>query len=66
MRVAVCRIDRIVYMPDDYVMAFRTSLLLRGFSYLLHYKFSHAQSWKDVAKRVLAEDEPLSSAGLTV
>lgn len=45
-------------MPDDYVMAFRTSLLLRGFSYLLHYKFSHAQSWKDVAKRVLAEDAP--------
>lgn len=42
-------------MPDDYVMAFRTSLLLRGFSYLLHYKFSHSQSWKDVAKQVLAE-----------
>uniref|UniRef100_K3WDH8 ABC1 atypical kinase-like domain-containing protein n=1 Tax=Globisporangium ultimum (strain ATCC 200006 / CBS 805.95 / DAOM BR144) TaxID=431595 RepID=K3WDH8_GLOUD len=49
-------IDRIEYMPDDYVMAFRTSLLLRGFSYLLHYKFSHAQSWKGIAKKVLAEE----------
>lgn len=44
-------------MPDDYVMAFRTSLLLRGFSYLLHYKFSHAQSWKAIAKQVLREEE---------
>lgn len=43
-------------MPDDYVMAFRTSLMLRGFSYLLHYKFSHAKSWNHIAKKVL-EDE---------
>lgn len=52
------RIDRITTMPDDYVMAFRTSLMLRGFSYLLHYKFSHAQSWKAVAQRVLDEEAP--------
>lgn len=50
------RIDRITHMPDDYVMAFRTSLMLRGFSYLLHYKFSHAQSWKAIAKQVLADE----------
>jgi hypothetical protein len=50
------RIDRITYMPDDYVMAFRCSLLLRGFSYLLHYKFSHAQSWKELARRVVEEE----------
>ncbi|DAZ93663.1 TPA: hypothetical protein N0F65_012871 [Lagenidium giganteum] len=51
-------IDRIEYIPDDYVMAFRCSLLLRGFSYLLHYKFSHSKSWAGVAKQVLeAEDQ---------
>ncbi|TMW65723.1 hypothetical protein Poli38472_008365 [Pythium oligandrum] len=54
-------IDRITYMPDDYVMAFRASLLLRGFSYLLHYKFSHAQSWKELAKQVLREEGELTT-----
>ncbi|KAF1773597.1 Protein kinase-like domain [Phytophthora cactorum] len=44
-------IDRIEYIPDEYVMAFRCSLLLRGFSYLLHYKFSHAQSWEGLLDR---------------
>lgn len=48
-------IDRIEYIPDEYVMAFRCSLLLRGFSYLLHYKFSHAKSWEGVARQVLRE-----------
>ena len=38
-------------------MAFRCSLLLRGFSYLLHYKFSHAKSWEGVARQVLREVE---------
>ncbi|CAI5721704.1 unnamed protein product [Hyaloperonospora brassicae] len=50
-------IDRIEYIPDEYVMAFRCSLLLRGFSYLLHYKFSHAKSWEGVARQVLREVE---------
>ncbi|KAI9907576.1 hypothetical protein PsorP6_003197 [Peronosclerospora sorghi] len=50
-------IDRIEYIPDEYVMAFRCSLLLRGFSYLLHYKFSHAKSWESVASQVLREVE---------
>nr|CCA27146.1 glycoside hydrolase putative [Albugo laibachii Nc14] len=31
-------IDQIVEVPDEYIMAFRTSLLLRGFSYALHYR----------------------------
>lgn len=48
-------------MPDDYVMAFRTSLLLRGFSYLLHYKFSHAQSWKAIATQVLRDEGELDA-----
>lgn len=38
-------------------MAFRCSLLLRGFSYLLHYKFSHAKSWEGIARQVLHEAE---------
>lgn len=50
-------IDRIEHIPDEYVMAFRCSLLLRGFSYLLHYKFSHAQSWEKVARQVINEAE---------
>jgi hypothetical protein len=44
-------------MPDDYVMAFRTSLLLRAFGYHLHYRFSHAQSWASIAKTVLKEEQ---------
>ncbi|CAH0482435.1 unnamed protein product [Peronospora belbahrii] len=48
-------IDRIEYIPDEYVMAFRCSLLLRGFSYLLHYNFSHAKSWEGIARQVLQE-----------
>jgi hypothetical protein len=55
--LCACRIDRIEYIPDEYVMAFRCSLLLRGFSYLLHYKFSHAKSWEGVARQVLREVE---------
>ncbi|UIZ24789.1 hypothetical protein KXD40_006740 [Peronospora effusa] len=51
------KIDRIEYIPDEYVMAFRCSLLLRGFSYLLHYKFSHAKSWEGIARQVLDEAE---------
>ncbi|CAI5747299.1 unnamed protein product [Peronospora destructor] len=56
------KIDQIKYVPDEYVMAFRCSLLLRGFSYLLHYNFSHAKSWEAIARQVLHEAEGESTS----
>ncbi|OQR82811.1 glycoside hydrolase [Achlya hypogyna] len=48
--------DPVVEQSDDFVMAYRVSLLLRGLSYALHYDMSHADMWKDICKRVIAED----------
>lgn len=50
------RIDQIVQVPDEYIMAFRASLLLRGFSYALHYRYSHSEAWASLAKQVIAEN----------
>ncbi|CCI50692.1 unnamed protein product, partial [Albugo candida] len=49
-------IDQIVQVPDEYIMAFRASLLLRGFSYALHYRYSHSEAWASLAKQVIAEN----------
>ncbi|KDO31075.1 hypothetical protein SPRG_19598 [Saprolegnia parasitica CBS 223.65] len=49
--------DPLVEQSDDFVMAYRVSLLLRGLSYALHYDMSHAQMWRDICKRVIAEAE---------
>ncbi|DAZ96465.1 TPA: hypothetical protein N0F65_006511 [Lagenidium giganteum] len=50
-------IDRFERLPDDFVMAFRASIILRGFSYWLRYRFSHAESWSTLARQVVAEHE---------
>ncbi|KAF0716465.1 Aste57867_2834 [Aphanomyces stellatus] len=47
--------DPITEQIDDFVMAYRVSLLLRGLSNALRYEVSHANMWKDLAKRALAE-----------
>lgn len=50
------KLDPIVCMPDDYVMAFRMSLLLRGLSYALHYEnMSHAKEWETLARKAIQE-----------
>ncbi|OQS00018.1 glycoside hydrolase [Thraustotheca clavata] len=49
--------DPIVEQSDDFIMAYRVSLLLRGLSYALHYDMSHAKMWKDICKKVIAEAE---------
>ena len=49
--------DPVVHQPDDYVMAFRVSLLLRGLSYALRYDMSHASMWANIAKKVIADSE---------
>ncbi|RHY31914.1 hypothetical protein DYB32_003044 [Aphanomyces invadans] len=48
--------DPIVSQADDFVMASRVSLLLRGLSYALRYPMSHAQMWSPLAKQVLAAE----------
>ncbi|EQC27135.1 hypothetical protein SDRG_15036 [Saprolegnia diclina VS20] len=49
--------DPLVEQSDDFVMAYRVSLLLRGLSYALHYDMSHAKMWRDICARVVAEAE---------
>ncbi|RHY79612.1 hypothetical protein DYB30_011834 [Aphanomyces astaci] len=48
--------DPIVSQADDFVMASRVSLLLRGLSYALRYPMSHAQMWAPLAKQILATE----------
>ena len=50
------KLDPIVSVPDDYVMAFRVSLLLRGLSHALRYEISHAQAWESIAHQILKDD----------
>ncbi|KAH9121970.1 hypothetical protein LEN26_010427 [Aphanomyces euteiches] len=47
--------DPIVAQQDDFVMAYRVSLLLRGLSNALRVQVSHAKMWRELAKRALAE-----------
>ncbi|RHY98298.1 hypothetical protein DYB35_006748 [Aphanomyces astaci] len=42
--------DPILHQEDDYIMAYRVSLLLRGLSNALRYPVSHANMWKALAK----------------
>ena len=50
-------LDPIEVIPDDFVMAFRVSLLLRGLSYALRYDHvSHAAEWKTLAQQVIQND----------
>ncbi|RHY90569.1 hypothetical protein DYB26_014447 [Aphanomyces astaci] len=49
--------DPILHQEDDYIMAYRVSLLLRGLSNALRYPVSHANMWKALAKQTLAEHE---------
>jgi aarF domain-containing kinase len=49
--------DPIVAQADDFVMAFRLSLLLRGLSYALRYDdMSHAKMWASLAEQVVREE----------
>ena len=48
--------DPVTNMPDDYVMAFRVSMLLRGLSYAMGYPISHADEWRSIAEQVVATD----------
>eukprot|EP01066_Platyproteum_vivax_P013805 Platyproteum_vivax@DN6233_c0_g1_i2.p1 len=48
-------VDPVVSMPDDYVMAFRLSLLLRGMGYVLGYPVSTAKAWHKLALKVVKD-----------
>jgi hypothetical protein len=42
-------------MPDDYIMAGRVAVLLRGLGYALKYKISPAKVWAPMAQALLKE-----------
>ncbi|CAK4703525.1 unnamed protein product [Aphanomyces euteiches] len=48
--------DPVVAQGDDFVMASRVSILLRGLSNALRYPMSHAKMWAPIAKQVLERE----------
>jgi hypothetical protein len=42
-------------MPQEYVMAGRVCVLLRGLGYALKYKISAADAWAPLARKLLRE-----------
>ncbi len=50
-------IDKVVKTGDDYVLAGRAAMLLRGLGTLLNYPVSIAQAWKGTADKVLKEEK---------
>ena len=55
-------IDPIVAQADDYLMAGRVAVMLRGFGDALHQHRSTAQAWLPFAERVLREAGELDPA----
>ncbi|CEM09973.1 unnamed protein product [Vitrella brassicaformis CCMP3155] len=51
------REDPLVHMPDDYVMAWRLSLLMRGMGWALRYPISTAEGWYPIAKRLIEDQD---------
>jgi len=48
-------VDPVTDMGDDYVMAGRVAVLLRGLGYALQYRYSPAKMWEPMARQVLKE-----------
>jgi aarF domain-containing kinase len=54
------RLDPVMHWPDEYVMASRNTLLLRGMGIVLGRPISVAQAWRPTAEAFLkANKEPL-------
>ncbi|GAB5033045.1 Hypothetical protein NocV09_01200010, partial [Nannochloropsis oceanica] len=47
--------DPVEFMPQDFVMAGRVALLLRGLALALKYHVSAADAWAPLAQRLLDE-----------
>lgn len=56
--------DRIVAGADEFVMASRVSILLRGMGTHLMYPLRMSHAWLALAKRVLQETAPPPQAAL--
>ena len=49
-------IDPIVKIADDYLMAGRAAMLLRGLGYALKYRINVAQIWSPYVHQLLTEE----------
>lgn len=49
------RLDPVISMPDDFVLAARVAVLLRGLGYALKYHYSTAKYWAPMAQKLLTE-----------
>eukprot|EP00388_Colpodella_angusta_P005422 GDKJ01016768.1.p1 GENE.GDKJ01016768.1~~GDKJ01016768.1.p1 ORF type:complete len:549 (-),score=109.02 GDKJ01016768.1:74-1720(-) len=46
----------VTFMPDDVVMPFRLSLLMRGVAFTLRYPIATAPVWAEIARKVLEKE----------
>ncbi|KAL7546219.1 hypothetical protein ACHAWF_009558 [Thalassiosira exigua] len=49
--------DPIERIPEQYIMASRVSIILRGLGHAVHQSRSAAKAWKPIAERVLREEK---------
>jgi hypothetical protein len=49
-------LDPIKDVPQQYIMASRVSILLRGLGHAVHQSRSVAKAWKPIALKVLKEE----------
>ena len=48
--------DPVEHLPQQYIMASRVSILLRGLGHAVHQSRSVAKAWKPIAEMALAEE----------
>eukprot|EP00970_Alexandrium_tamarense_P004410 scaffold749_cov193-Alexandrium_tamarense.AAC.10 len=51
--------DPVEHLPQQYIMASRVSILLRGLGHAVHQSRSVAEAWKPIAEKVLKEEGQL-------
>lgn len=48
--------DPVEHLPQQYIMASRVSILLRGLGHAVHQSRSVAKAWKPIAEKVLKDE----------
>lgn len=48
--------DPVKHLPQQYIMASRVSILLRGLGHAVHQSRSVAKAWRPIAEKVLREE----------
>lgn len=51
--------DPVIHLPQQYIMASRVTILLRGLGHAVHQSRSVAKAWKPIAEKALSEEKKL-------